>query len=170
VQASRANEDSLQIEDDVEFVCAAARMKLEDVLGSSQQIGAYVLAADTIVCVDGQRLGKPADIADALRMLQLLAGRDHVVRTGVALGQVGQGVLECRSVQTRVWFRRASAEELGRYIATGESRDKAGAYGIQGLASGFVTRLEGSYTNVVGLPAAEVLGLLVDHGALDRWP
>ena len=170
VQPSRADEDALLIEDDVEFVRAAARMKLEDVLGACQRSGAYVLAADTIVCVDGHRLGKPADDADAVRMLELLAGRDHVVRTAMALGRVGEGVLECRVVETRVWFRPASRDELERYVAAGESGDKAGAYGVQGRASGFVTRLEGSYTNVVGLPAAEVVGLLVDHGALGQWP
>jgi len=69
-----------------------------------------------------------------------------------------------------VWFRPASRDELERYVAAGESGDKAGAYGVQGRASGFVTRLEGSYSNVVGLPAAEVVGLLVDQGALDQWP
>jgi septum formation protein len=145
-------------------------MKLEDVLRASSRTGAYVLAADTIVCVDGRRLGKPADDADAVRMLELLAGGDHVVRTAIALGRVGDGLLECRVVQTRVWFRPASRKALERYVAAGESRDKAGAYGVQGLASGFVTRLEGSYTNVMGLPAAEVVDLLVDHGALDQWP
>jgi septum formation protein len=170
VQPSSADEEALQINDDVEFVRAAARAKLEDVLGVCQRAGAYVLAADTIVCVDQQRLGKPGDDADAVRMLELLAGRDHVVRTAVALGRVGDGVLACRVVETRVWFRPASREELERYVAAGESRDKAGAYGVQGLASGFVTRLEGSYTNVVGLPAAEVVSLLVEYGALDQWP
>jgi septum formation protein len=73
-------------------------------------------------------------------------------------------------VDTRVWFRPASREELERYVAAGESSDKAGAYAVQGLASGFVTRLEGSYTNVVGLPAAETVALLLDHGALGQWP
>jgi septum formation protein len=170
VQPSGADETALQIEDDEEFVRAAARMKLEDVLSASRDTGAYVLAADTIVCVDGHRLGKPANDADAVRMLELLAGRDHVVRTAVALGRVGDGVLDCRVVETRVWFRPASRAELERYVDAGESSDKAGAYGIQGLASGFVTRLEGSYTNVVGLPAAEVVGLLVEHGALGQWP
>ncbi len=170
VQPSGADEQGLSIEDHLEFVRAAALAKLQSALRSAAGTGAYVLAADTIVCVDGQRLGKPADDADALRMLELLAGRDHVVRTAVALGRVGEGVLECRVVETRVWFRSASREQLERYVAAGESQDKAGAYGVQGLASGLVTRLEGSYTNVVGLPAAEVVELLVDHGALDRWP
>ena len=170
VQPSGANEKDLGIEDHLEFVRAAAIAKLESVLAGNERRGAYVLAADTIVCVEGQRLGKPADNADAVRMLRLLAGRDHVVRTAIALGRVGEGVLECRVVETRVWFRQASRDELERYVAAGESHDKAGAYGVQGLASGFVTRLDGSYTNVVGLPAAEVIDLLVDHSALDQWP
>lgn len=170
VRPSGADEEGLRIEDPLDFVRAAALVKLESALRSDERAGAYVLAADTIVCVDGQRLGKPADDVDAVRMLELLVGRDHVVRTAVALGRVGEGVLECRVVETRVWFRSASRGELERYVAAGESHDKAGAYGVQGLASGLVTRLEGSYTNVVGLPAAEVVGLLVDHGALEQWP
>ena len=170
VHPSRADEASLRIEDDVEFVQAAALLKLQSVMGASGGAAAYVLAADTTVSVDGERLGKPDDDREALRMLTLLAGRDHIVRTAVALGLVGEGVCGTRIVETRVWFRRASAEELSRYVAAGESRDKAGAYGIQGLASGFVTRIDGSYTNVVGLPAAEVVELMIEHGALDRWP
>jgi septum formation protein len=129
-----------------------------------------VLAADTIVCVDGSRLGKPLDDDDALRMLRRLVGREHVVRTAIALGRGGEGALGIRVVETRVRFREASDDELRRYVASGESRDKAGAYGVQGLASGFVTHLEGSYTNVVGLPAAEVVSLLREHGALKEWP
>jgi septum formation protein len=170
VQPSAVDEAALDIDDDVQFVRTAARMKLEDVLDSCEEAGAYVLAADTTVCVDGHRLGKPSDEVDAVRMLELLAGRDHVVRTAVALGRVGEGMLECRVSETRVWFRPASRSELERYVAAGESLDKAGAYGIQGLASGFVTRLEGSYTNVVGLPASDVVTLLLDHGALGEWP
>lgn len=170
VQPSGVDEEALHVEDDVEFVRAAARKKLENVLGACPHPDAFVLAADTTVCVDGQRLGKPSDDADAVRMLELLAGRDHVVRTGIALGRVGEGVLACRVVETKVSFRQASREELERYVAAGESRDKAGAYGVQGLASGFVTRLDGSYTNVVGLPAAETVSMLLEHGALDRWP
>jgi len=170
VQPSGANEEGLRIEDDEEFVRAAALVKLESALRSNDHAGTFVLAADTMVSVGNQRLGKPVDEIDAVRMLELLAGRDHVVRTAIALGRVGEGVLECRVVETRVWFKSASREELERYVAAGESHDKAGAYGVQGLAAGFVTRLEGSYTNVVGLPAAEVVGLLVDYGALDQWP
>jgi len=170
VRPSRVDEGTLQIADHEEFVRSAAKLKLQDVMSTSREIRAYVLAADTIVCVGGQRLGKPANDHDAMRMLTALAGRDHVVRTAVTLGRVGEGILGCRVVETRVWFRPASQDELERYVAAGESRDKAGAYGVQGLASGFVTRLDGSYTNVVGLPAAELVELLLEHGALDRWP
>jgi septum formation protein len=170
VQPSHADESALHIEDHVEFVRAAALLKLRSVLDASDRRGAFVLAADTTVSVGDQRLGKPCDDRDAVRMLTLLAGRDHVVRTAIALGVVGEDVREARVVETRVWFRQASSDELERYVATGESRDKAGAYGIQGVASGFVTRVDGSYSNVVGLPAAEVVELLTQHGALDRWP
>ncbi len=170
VQPSGADESRLQMEDHLEFVRAAALVKLESVLSNSDRLGAHVLAADTVVCVGSERLGKPADELDAVRMLELLVGRAHVVRTAIALGRVGEGALDGRVVETRVCFAQASREQLERYVAAGESLDKAGAYGIQGLASGFVTRLEGSYSNVVGLPAAEVIALLLDHGALDRWP
>jgi septum formation protein len=160
----------LRIEDHLKFVQAAALLKLETALEAEAREGVFVLSADTIVTVDDQRLGKPVDDADAIRMLSLLVGRDHLVRTAIALGRVAEGVLAERVVETRVWFKPASRDALARYVAAGEGLDKAGAYGIQGLASGFVTRLEGSYTNVVGLPACEVIGLLVERGALERWP
>jgi len=170
VHPSGADEGGLRIEDHLQFVRAAALLKLETALEAEAREAAFVLSADTIVTVDDQLLGKPMDDADAIRMLSLLAGRDHLVRTAIALGRAADGVLASRVVETRVWFKPASREALARYVATGESLDKAGAYGIQGLASGFVTRLEGSYTNVVGLPASEVIDLLVDRGALERWP
>ncbi|MFW2388161.1 MAG: Maf family protein [Polyangiales bacterium] len=170
VQPSGADESSLNMEDHLEFARAAALLKLDQVLSTSEREGANVLSADTIVCVGGQRLGKPVDETDAVRMLELLVGRAHVVRTAVALGRVGEGALDCQIVETRVWFGPATREQLERYVAAGESLDKAGAYGVQGLAGGFVTRIEGSYTNVVGLPAAEVVALLLEHGALERWP
>lgn len=170
VQPSHADEASLRVEDHVEFVREAALLKLRSALAKPTSEAACVLAADTIVCIDDARLGKPSDDADALRMLMRLAGRDHVVRTAVAIGRVGQGPLGAHVVETRVWFGEASEEALRLYVASGEPRDKAGAYGVQGLASGFVTRLEGSYTNVVGLPAAEVIALLLEHGALEQWP
>lgn len=170
VQPSGADESSLNVEDHLEFVRAAALIKLEQVLSTSERHGAHVLSADTIVCTGGERLGKPVDEADAVRMLELLVGRAHTVRTAIALGRVGEGALDCRIVETRVWFGPATREQLEQYVAAGESLDKAGAYGIQGLASGFVTRIDGSYSNVVGLPAAELVTLLLEHGAIERWP
>ena len=170
VRPSHADEASLSVENDVDFVREAALLKLRATLEKVPTTGAYVLAADTIVCIDGARLGKPNDDDDALAMLSRLVGRAHVVRTGVALGRVGDGRLGTCVAETRVWFRDVPEEALRRYVASGEPRDKAGAYGVQGLASGFVTRLEGSYTNVVGLPAAESLSLLLEHGALGQWP
>ncbi len=117
-----------------------------------------VLGADTTVVVDGHVLGKPADAADAVAMLRRLQGRAHEVLTGVALVTGGQAqvVLEA----TRVWFGPMTDAEIAVYVATGEPMDKAGAYGIQGWAARYVTRIEGSYSNVVGLPVARVHELL----------
>ena len=120
--------------------------------------GAVVLGADTLVVVDGAVLGKPDGAAGAAAMLRRLSGRAHEVLTGVAL-QAGD---RCRDgVQsTRVVFRALSPDDVAWYVATGESADKAGSYSIQGRASRFVTRIEGSYTNVVGLPIELVDDLL----------
>ena len=170
VRPTNADEHAIAIEDDQAFVEQAALLKLRHGLDDPLTPGQYVLAADTIVCLPGERLGKPKDDEDAFSMLSKLAGRDHLVRTSVALGRAGEGELGLRSVVTRVSFRDASEGELRRYVALGESRDKAGAYGIQGVASGFVRHIDGSYTNVVGLPATEVVELLLEHGALEAWP
>src|SRR5665213_661441 len=121
---------------------------------------AVILGADTVVVVDDQILGKPRDDGDAERMLRLLSGRAHVVLTGVSLRR---GAYELgRVVTTRVQFAALSAGDISWYLAAGEGRDKAGAYTIQGLASQFVTSIDGSYSNVVGLPVAAVHELLAD--------
>ena len=109
-----------------------------------------VLGADTVVVIDGEILGKPTGSADAARMLGLLAGREHEVLTGICLRRGADIVIDC--ARTRVWFTPLTREEIAKYVASGEPMDKAGAYAIQGLASKFVERIEGSYTNVVGLP------------------
>ena len=120
--------------------------------------GAIVLGADTIVVIDGVALGKPSDDADACTMLRRLSGRRHDVLTGVALHAVGRG---CREVaRTQVDFRVLSAAEITWYVGSGEPDGKAGAYAIQGRASRFVTRIDGSYSNVVGLPIEVVDRLL----------
>ncbi|MBX7193814.1 MAG: Maf family protein [Sandaracinaceae bacterium] len=131
-----------------------------------------VLAADTTVVVDGAILGKPEDDADARRMLRALSGRAHEVLTAVVVCSRDRDelVVRGRVVRTEVSFRALEDAAIEAYLSSGEHRDKAGAYGIQGLAMGFVTDLRGSYTNVVGLPAAETVDLLVESGAIARWP
>ena len=109
-----------------------------------------VLGADTIVVIDGEILGKPRDAADAIRMLESLAGREHQVLTGICLRSGEESLCDC--AVTRVWFAPLSQREIEQYVATGEPMDKAGAYAIQGLAARFIERIDGSYANVVGLP------------------
>lgn len=129
---------------------------------SQRHPGAYVIGADTIVVVDGEILGKPADRADAARMLERLSARTHEVLTGVA---VRHGDREAARVETsKVRFVRLSPDEIRWYVDSGEPADKAGAYAIQGLASRFVEAVEGGCSNVVGLPVACVGSLLLDLG------
>jgi septum formation protein len=117
-----------------------------------------VLGADTVVVVDGEILGKPADAADAARMLRLLSGREHQVITGVCL--VVSGQCSVASETTSVTMSEISEKEIAEYVATGEPMDKAGAYAIQGIASRWIPRIEGDYSNVVGLPVALVWRML----------
>src|SRR5262245_42141469 len=125
--------------------------------------GRPVLAADTVVVVDGQILGKPASPDDARRMLRLLSGRRHEVLTAVSVSLGGEADT-CPTAtgmeRTTVEFAPLTDEEIAWYVASGEPMDKAGAYAIQGLGSRFVTRIDGSYSNVVGLPVALVYKLL----------
>ena len=124
-------------------------------------IDEVVLAADTTVVCDGEILNKPEDAADATRMLRRLAGRVHEVYTGVTVrDRDGDDTVV---VRTRVEFDPLTEAQIAWYVASGEPLGKAGAYGIQGLASRFVTRVEGSYPNVVGLPVAEVAKLLAKY-------
>ncbi|MGE0122920.1 MAG: nucleoside triphosphate pyrophosphatase [Vicinamibacterales bacterium] len=122
---------------------------------------AVVLGADTTVVVDGEILGKPDDDAAAAAMLSRLQGRAHEVYTGVAV--VGPGGGASAVSETRVWMAPMTTDDIAAYVASGEPRDKAGAYGIQGLASRFVTRIDGSYPGVMGLPVALVHELLANY-------
>src|SRR4051812_3719168 len=124
--------------------------------------GRLVLGADTIVVVDDQILGKPRDKADASRMLRLLSGRSHEVITGVCVARsaTSNQQLATSSEQTKVFFEEIAEDEIEAYIATEEPMDKAGAYAIQGIASRWVSRIEGDYANVVGLPVALVWKML----------
>jgi septum formation protein len=123
---------------------------------------AWVLAADTVVVAGAAILGKPADAADASRMLAELAGREHTVLTATVLD--GPGGRFAEVARTGVVFRPLDAAEIASYVAGGEWRGKAGGYAAQGQAAAFITAIRGSYTNVVGLPLAETLALLARLG------
>jgi septum formation protein len=138
--------------------------------------GSAVLGADTTVVLDGAVLNKPGDLAESERMLRALRGREHVVFTGVAVfcaraqAIAGEAQSKVIHVATRVRFRDFSDATLLAYVASGEGLDKAGAYGIQDLGAALVSEVHGSYSNVVGLPAAETVALLEDLGVLEVWP
>ena len=143
-----------------------ARLKAEAVVPLAP--GRPILGADTIVVIDNGVLGKPADAADARRMLGVLSGRTHVVLTAVCLidPAAESGRVQTRVARTSVEIAPLSRAEIDWYLASGETADKAGAYAVQGLASRFVTRIDGSYSNVVGLPVAVVYNLCKKAGLL----
>ncbi|MFH1092478.1 MAG: nucleoside triphosphate pyrophosphatase [Pseudomonadota bacterium] len=126
----------------------------------------WVLSADTIVVLDGRIMGKPGNETRAADMLRRLSGRVHLVMTGFCLLAPQSGPQVVDHVETEVEFRELSDRDIARYIASGEVWDKAGAYAVQGQGAGLVSRIKGSYTNVIGLPLAEVLGRLKDFGLL----
>lgn len=142
----------------------AARLAEAKARGGAERVGGAVLAADTVVVADGRILGKPADAAEAEAMLAALSGTEHRVITALAL--LCSETLAWATALTRVWFRRLGADEISRYAASAETRDAAGAYAVQGGAAPFVTRLVGSYSNVVGLPLAETARLLREAGCM----
>lgn len=119
-----------------------------------------IIASDTLVSLDGEALGKPADEADAHRMLRMLSGRTHEVFTGVTVIDAARGIEETRVVRTGVKFRDLSDGEIDAYIRTGEPMDKAGAYAIQGGAGAFVESYDGSYENVIGFPVDDIQAML----------
>jgi septum formation protein len=127
-----------------------------------------VLGSDTIVTLDGEILGKPRDPEHAVGMLRRLAGRTHTVWTGVAVAETGAAALRVRSVESRVTLRAAGEAELRAYVAGGEPLDKAGAYALQGEGRRLVSRVEGSESNVIGLPLEETLALLAEAGLTPR--
>lgn len=159
VRPSKVEEAVAPGEAPEEFVRRAAHEKARDVSASALP-ESLILGADTAVVADQEILGKPADAEDAARMLRRLSGTTHRVITGVCVVRAPEGVVALGHETTFVTFRRLEEEEIRSYVASGEAFDKAGAYGIQGLASKFVTRIEGCYFNVVGLPVALVYDLL----------
>ena len=142
-----------------DFARRAAREKALQIAASSPR-GGLVLGADTVVVIDGQTLGKPSDPEDAARMLRLLSGRTHQVHTGICLVRAPNSIEALKHETTLVTFRKLDEEEIRQYVESGEPWDKAGGYAIQGLASKFVIRISGCYSNVVGLPVALVYEIL----------
>ena len=154
------------------FAARMAAAKADDVARklTEHRGEAFVLGADTIVVIDDIILGKPSDDVEANEMLCRLRGRWHEVITAIALRRTESAFREDQIVSTRVLFRDLDRATIRRYIASGEGRDKAGSYAIQGLGIGLVSEIDGSYTNVVGLPATQTLALLAHEGVVRQWP
>ena len=154
------------------YARALAERKTAAVVEKARRGGepGFVLGADTIVVVDGAILNKPLDDDDARRMLRLLQGRSHHVITAVCVRGVHEPVGRSIAVRSAVTFRALDDAALRAYVASGEGRDKAGSYAIQGLGAAVVRAVEGSYTNVVGLPLAETVDLFLQAGVLGSFP
>lgn len=129
----------------------------------------WVVGADTTVVVDGRILGKPADDRDARRILKLLSGRSHQVVSAIALVRFQDSILRSAISTTRVFFRKLTPDEIRRYVETGEPMNKAGAYGIQGVGAFLVSRIEGSFSNVVGFPLEKFFELWNDADLPLPW-
>ncbi len=151
-------EDALPGELPVEHVMRLSREKAQAVAAKSP--GRFFIGADTVVVLNGEIMGKPIDEAEAYTMLSKLSGCTHDVITGFTVFDQESGVCLSRSVQTEVIFRTLGEQEIRSYIASGCPMDKAGAYAIQGGAAHFVRSICGSYTNVIGLPLAELFELM----------
>ncbi|MBU1283984.1 Maf family protein [Pseudomonas sp. NPDC079086] len=166
-QIAPIDENALPGESPIAYVERLARAKAQAGLAAlAETADVVVLGADTAVVLDGRILGKPVDRDDALATLNALSGRSHQVLTAVAL--VSRERLESRVVTSQVTFRPLSQAEIEAYWASGEPQDKAGCYGIQGLAAVFVSQLHGSYSAVVGLPLCETAALLAEF-AIPCW-
>jgi septum formation protein len=140
------------------YVVRVARAKGREV--AARVSNSVVLSADTVVTIDGEILGKPLDHNDAVRMLEKLSGREHVVLTALCVIDQSTGGIREGLDRTRVWFSPMTRAQILDYIGRENVMDKAGAYAIQGFASVYIPKIEGSYTNVMGLPLAEVWNLL----------
>jgi len=159
VRPSSVSEDPLPGESPQAMVIRLAQEKALQVAATAPP-RSFVLGADTTVLVNGEILAKPSDAADAAGMLRRLSGRAHSVLTGVCIVEAPARVAGSACERTEVWFRTLTEPEIRGYVGSGEPFDKAGAYAIQGRGSRFVTRIEGCYFNVVGLPIALVDALL----------
>ncbi len=153
---SRAEEHIIAGETPEEHVIRLSLDKATEVANRDNVSGRWFIGSDTIVLCNNQILGKPQNELHAAAMLEQLSGREHQVLSGYAVLDRQTGKQQAEAVSTKVWFRQLTEAEITGYIATGEPADKAGAYAIQGLGICFVARIEGSYTNVVGLPLCKL--------------
>jgi septum formation protein len=165
VRSAEVDEVPLYGESPEEFVQRAAAEKASEV--SRSQPDAWVLGADTIVVHEGAILGKPVDASDALKLLMRLSGQMHTVLTGFCLKREQENISVSRFFATEVYFSAFSEAIAAAYVATGEPLDKAGAYGIQGYGGALVKKINGSYSNVVGLPLAETIEELLQYGVIE---
>jgi septum formation protein len=168
VQPSGVDETLLPGEDGVAFACRAARDKADAVAATNPE--SWVLGADTVVLVADEILGKPRDEDDARRMLRMLSGRRHRVVTAVVLVAPRGAAREQMAIESGVEFRVLAEPEIDEYVASAEPYDKAGAYAVQGAARAFIRAVDGSQTNVIGLPIDEVRDLLSRHRLLPAVP
>lgn len=143
--------------------------KAMEVANRPDQSGRWFIGSDTIVVRDDAILGKPADASEAAAMLSSLSGRSHRVISGYAVYDRLRGQTLSAAITTKVFFKDLTRQEIEGYIATGEPFDKAGSYAIQGIGSFMVPKIEGSYTNVVGLPLCEVIAALEELGAVELF-
>jgi septum formation protein len=163
---SRVSEEPLHDETPEEHVVRLSRDKAREVALRAEVPGRWFIGSDTIVLRDDTILGKPRDALEAADMLRSLSGRRHQVLSGYAVFDRQNGATVSGAVATAVRFKELTEEEIAGYIATGEPFDKAGAYAIQGIGVFMVLGIEGSYTNVVGLPLCEVVEVLERLGAV----
>ena len=161
---SRFDEDSVQLTDPADYVKTLAEAKADEV--ARHYPGSWVIGADTIVTIDSAILGKPGTPHEARHMLKRLSGQSHFVYTGFAIDCKIKQTCIIDAIKTDVQFKDLTDDEIDWYIQTGEPFDKAGAYAIQGMGTFLVRRINGSYTNVVGLPVCEVIETLIKMGVV----
>jgi septum formation protein len=169
VVPSAADESLLPDETPESHVVRLSCDKAREVAGRPHQSGRWFIGSDTVVVRDGAILGKPADAAEAFSMLSSLSGRSHRVISGYAVHDRQSGRTLSDAVTTTVFFKDLTRREIEGYIATGEPFDKAGAYAIQGVGAFMIPRIDGSYSNVVGLPLCAVISALEELGAVQMF-
>jgi septum formation protein len=169
VVPSNADETVLPNESAEDHVIRLSRTKALEVARRAGQSGRWFIGSDTVVVCDQLILGKPGDASEAQAMLSSLSGRSHRVISGYAVHDRDKDRTISAAVTTKVFFKELTSREIEGYIASGEPFDKAGSYAIQGIGSFMVPKIEGSYTNVVGLPLCEVIAALEELGAMELF-